>query len=72
MRQRAKKKLDKITFHPITPVLSDFPFVGATQYLYIYVLFSEEQMHILQLGVSRTLNGAVVEQRRSTTHTTDQ
>lgn len=72
MIEIAKKKLDNISIHTITPVLSDAPFIEPTPYLDIYASFSGEPMHILDVGVSRMLKEDYVERLRSTTHNTDQ
>ena len=70
MRDSAKKILDDKSIHPLIPVLSDFPFVGATSYLDIYALFSVEPMHVFHLGVSRLLKEVAAERLRSTELTT--
>lgn len=58
MREVAKKRHEDIPIYPITPVLSDFPFV--------------QTKHIFHMGLYGTLKEAAAEILRSITHTTDQ
>ena len=71
LKDRAKKKLDDISVQPIIPVLSQFPFVGATPYLDIYGLFSVEPMHVFHLGVSRMIKDAATDRLRCNELRTD-
>lgn len=69
MKEEAKKNLDDLSMHSLLHVLYNFPFVGITQYIDVYALFSVKRMHVYHLGVSRMLKDAAEELLSGTKHT---
>lgn len=66
-----KRTLTKYPCNRSLLFLSDLPFVEASQYMKIYMLFSVETMHLFHQGVSRMLKKASVVQLRRITYSAE-
>ncbi len=65
-KKRAKLDMDELSLHPIRPLFHNYPFVGLTEHLSIYKIFSVEPMHVLHLGVSKLIKQTTCSRLKST------